>query len=369
MPKSINFGEVDLTTGADIGTDKSTTEVTYHNNTTNWLLGLPKTTTIKDNTGAQFAKTTFYYDSNTDYTVLPTKGFLTKKLDWAGDAVGTVHPFTTYTYDAIGNLLTTSDSNNSTTSISYDTTYRMFPLETTNALGHKVANEYYGINGVALSGADTTFGLWGQLKSTTDPNLKKGLRIYDTFGRTVKMVSPLDTIALPTSSYEYIYGTAQLKVIAKQRIKSGATGTIDTVQFSDGLGRVVQTKSKSETPGKFVVGGLSVYNSRGLPVKKYVPYLTATPLSELDVLDTTQPYTLIAYDAMGRVIRTTAPDGSYSMGIYDDWNSTSFDEIGPMPKSYADVFGRLEAARAAGDAAVATNAWADAASAVALARA
>jgi len=38
-------------------------------------------------------------------------------------------------------------------------------------------------------------------------------------------------------------------------------------------------------------------------------------------------------------------------------------------RNLADVFGRLEAARAAGDAAVATNAWADAAIAVALARA
>ncbi|MCB9771318.1 MAG: VCBS repeat-containing protein [Candidatus Omnitrophica bacterium] len=341
LTKSISFGEVNLTTGVDIGTDKSTTEVTYHNNTTKWLLGLPKITTIKDNANAVFAKTTFYYDSATNTTTLPTKGYLTKKVNWAGDAVGTVHPFTLYTYDTIGNLLTTSDSNNSTTSIVYDTTYKLFPLETTNALGHKVTNEYYGINGVALSGSDTTFGLWGQLKSTTDPNQKKGLRIYDTFGRTVKMISPLDTIALPTTSYEYVYGAAQLKVISKQRIKSGATGTIDTVRFSDGLGRAVQSKSKSEIPGKFIVSGISEYNLRGLPVKKYVSYLTSTPLTELDSLDTTQPYTLITYDAMGRVLRTTAPDGSYSNVIYDDWNSTSYDENGHMQKSYADAFGRL----------------------------
>lgn len=341
LTKSINFGEVNLATGADIGTDKITTEVWYHNNTSAWLLGLPKVTVARGNTGSQFAKTTFFYDSSTNYLTLPTKGLLTKKVDWAGTAPYAVDPFVTYSYDAIGNLVMTQDISGSKTMIAYDSTYKVFPLETSNAAAHKVVNEYYGVNGVALSGSDGTFGLWGQLKSTTDPNEKKGLRIYDVFGRTIKTVSPLDTIALPTMSYEYVYGVSQLKVIAKQRIKSGSAGTIDTVQFSDGLGRVVQSKSKSEKPGQFIVSGLSEYNSRGLPVKKYVPYITSTPLSELDVLDTNQPYTLISYDAMGRAVRTTAPDGSYSNVIYDDWDSMSFDENGHMQKSYADSAGRL----------------------------
>jgi RHS repeat-associated protein len=341
LTKSINFGEVDLTTGTDIGTDKNTSYVQYHNNTNAWLLGLPKISIATDNAGAQFAKTTFFYDSSTNFLTLPTKGLMTKKVDWAGTAPYAVDPYVNYSYDDIGNLVMMQDISGSKTMITYDAIYKIFPLETSNAAAHKVVNEYYGVNGVALSGSDGTLGLWGQLKSTTDPNEKKGLRIYDVFGRTIKTVSPLDTIALPTMSYEYVYGVSQLKVIAKQRIKSGSAGTIDTVQFLDGLGRVVQSKSKSEKPGQFIVSGLSEYNSRGLPVKKYVPYMTSVPLSELDVLDTNQPYTLISYDAMGRAVRTTAPDGSYSNVIYDDWDSTSFDENGHMQKSYADFAGRL----------------------------
>ncbi|MCB9771472.1 MAG: VCBS repeat-containing protein [Candidatus Omnitrophica bacterium] len=341
LTKSINFGEVNLTTGADIGTDKTTTEATYHNNTTTWLLGLPKVSTVKNSSGVIFSQATFYYDSNTDYNALPTKGFLTKKVDWAGSAPGTVHPFTKYSYDAIGNVLSLEDSKGSKTTTVYDATYRLFPLQTTNALGHKVVNEYYGINGVALNSSDGTAGLWGQVKSTTDPNQQKGLQIYDTFGRLSKIVSPFDTIALPTKSYEYLYSSSQLKIVSHQRIKSGQAETIDTVQFYDGLGRLVQSKSKSETAGKFIVNGQTEYNSRGLPVKKYVSYLTSTPLTDLGPADTTQPYTLIAYDAMGRVLRTTAPDGSYSNVVYDDWTTTSYDENGHMLKSYADAFGRL----------------------------
>lgn len=341
LTKSINYGEVNLTTGADLGTDKTTTEVTYHNNTAKWLLGLPKVTTIKDNSNVQFAKTTFYYDSNASVDTLPTLGYLTKKINWAGDAPGTTHPFTTYTYDSIGNLLTTADSNNSATSIVYDTTYKMFPLETTNALGHKVTNEYYGINGVALSGADGTFGLWGQLKSTTDPNNQKGLRIYDVFGRTVKMVSPLDTVSLPTTSFEYIYGVSQLKVISHQRIKPGSSGMIDSVVFYDGLGRAVQSKTRSEIEGQNIVSGQSEYNSRGLPVKKYVSYSTEVSLTELNEPDLSQNYTLVTYDAMGRVLRTTSLDGTYANVVYDDWTSTSYDENGHMQKSYFDAAGRL----------------------------
>ena len=341
LTKSINFGEVNLTTGADIGTDKSTVEVVYNNNPSKWILGLPKVSTVKNSSGVIFSKATFYYDSNTDYNALSTKGFLTKKTDWAGDAPGTVHPFTKYSYDAIGNVLSLEDSKGSKTTTVYDTTYHLFPLQTTNALGHKVVSEYYGINGVALSSSDGTFGLWGQVKSTTDSNQQKGLQIYDTFGRLSKVVSPFDTIAMPTKSYEYVYHSSQLKVISHQRVKSGQAETIDNVQFYDGLGRLVQSKSKSEIAGKFIVNGQTEYNSRGLPVKKYVSYLTSTPLTDLGPADTTQPYTLIAYDAMGRVLRTTAPDGSYSNVVYDDWTSTSYDENGHMQKSYADAFGRL----------------------------
>lgn len=341
ITKTINLGEVDLSTGVDIGTDMYTTEVEYHNNTVVWLLGIPKITTTKDYKNVQFAKSTFYYDNNPNAAALPARGLLTKKVNWAGDLSGTEEPFVSYMYDTFGNPVAVEDFKGSRTTMNYDPAYKMFLVETTNPAGHKIINDYYGVNDVPLKGADGGFGLWGQLRSTTDPNNQKSSRVYDVFGRTVKMVSPLDTINLPTKSYEYLYGVSQLKIITRQRIQAGLTGTVDTVDFYDGLGRLVQTKRKSEIPGRFTVEGQSEYNSNGLPVKQYGPYFTSTPLSELNDIDPSKPFTSLAYDAVGRMIKTTAPDGAYANVIYDDWNSTSYDENGHMLKSYADAFGRL----------------------------
>ena len=84
--------------------------------------------------------------------------------------MGPVQPITRYTYDVFGNLKTTIDPLGNTTLINYDSAYNMFPLSTTNAMGHQVVNEYYGVNGVALDSGDGFHGLWGQLKSTTHPH-------------------------------------------------------------------------------------------------------------------------------------------------------------------------------------------------------
>jgi YD repeat-containing protein len=154
------YGEVDLETGEKNNGDNLQRRIKteYVNDTASWIIGLPSSTRVEDFFYQVMRKTTFYYDA---------KGLLTSKEDWAG--TGNVNPITQYSYDGVGNLLTTTDPKGNITRITYDPAYSMFPLTTENALGHKVINEYYGVNGVALSGSDGFNGQWGQVHDRPEP--------------------------------------------------------------------------------------------------------------------------------------------------------------------------------------------------------
>lgn len=343
LTKAVQLGKVDLLTGSDVEADKRSTETTYHNNVTgnNWLLGLPKEIIAKDNANAQVRKTLFYYDGSSNINTVPSLGQMTKKELWGGSQPGVVNPASEYAYDAYGNLLTTKDPNGYISTITYDNDFYLFPLQVKNAKNHLVIKEYYGVNGIPLDSGTGYHGLWGQVRSVKDPNGQTGGKAYDTFGRLIATVSPLDSIAFPTTSVEYDLTSSGTKVITHQREAHGKPGTIDTVSFYDGLGRLIQSKGETGYMGQFVVSGQTEYNSRGLPQKKYLPRFTNTPITTADPIDTSVAHTTIAYDAMGRAVQTTNPDGTYATVIYDDLTMTAIDENGHKQSSTVDAYGRL----------------------------
>lgn len=338
LTKTVQLGEVDLVTGLDIPGDSRSVETSYVSNTGSWILGLPNQTTVKDTSGQIVRQSWFYYD-NQGNTTVPIKGFLTKKEDWAG--TGNVNPVTLYSYDAIGNLSTTTDPKGNITRVTYDTAYNMFPLTTENALAHKVINEYFGVNGVPLTGSDGLSGLWGQVRSTTDPNQKQGRRGYDIFGRLAISISPVDSVTYPTQTTAIQYFSDYTKVTSRQRVKSGQAQTIDAVSFYDGLGRLIQTKTPTEVVGQFAVNGQAEYNSRGLKIKQYLSYFSTSLLDTIVPVDPARARSTIEYDAMGRPVKTINADGTYASAAYDDWMTTATDENGHKQASYSDAWGRL----------------------------
>ncbi|MBI5149483.1 MAG: fibronectin type III domain-containing protein [Candidatus Omnitrophica bacterium] len=337
MTKTVQWGEVDLATGIDVGTDKRSVETIYANNTDNWLIGSPRWIIVKDNADNIIRQVWFYYE-NQGNEIAPVKGLLTKKEEWAG--TGNIDPLTQYSYDAIGNLSTTTDPKGNITRVTYDSAYQMFPLTTENALGHKVSNEYYGVNGV-FTGLDGLNGLWGQVRSTTDPNQKQGRRGYDIFGRLTTTISPLDSVTYPTQTTAIEYFSDYTKVTSRQRIKSGQPQTIDVVSFYDGLGRLIQTKTPTEVPGQYVVSGQTEYNYRGLVSNQYLPFFSTGALDTIVSIDPGRPHSSVEYDAMGRPVKTINPDGTFAGVSYDDWTAAATDENGHMQKSYFDAYGRL----------------------------
>ncbi len=337
--QTIQMGEVDAN-GVYIGNDDRSANYTYFNNTSSgkWLIGLPKDVSSYDENNVLVKQSWFVYDNGTK-TTTPTQGLLTQKEEWDQRAVA--NPLTKYSYDAYGNLQTTTDAKNNQTTITYDTTCKLFPVKTTNSKNQDVVNEYYGIEGVVLDSGDGFKGVWGQLKSTTDPNNQKGKQVYDTFGRVTKTVSPLDNITYPTSSVAYQFNSTNAKKTVSSRREHNQPTTIDTYEFYDGLGRLIQTKAPSETAGTYAVSGQTVYDNRGLPIKKFLPFFSTNPLDTIETVDNTRPYTTYDYDDLGRLIKTTNPDGTYATVDYDVLKTTTTDENGHKQVSLFDVYGRL----------------------------
>ncbi|MFC9436395.1 SpvB/TcaC N-terminal domain-containing protein [Nocardia sp. NPDC057030] len=101
--------------------------------------------------------------------------------------------------------------------------------------------------------------------------------------------------------------------------------------YSDGSGSVLVKKvqAEPESPGealRWVASGKTILNNKGKPVKQYEPYFSPPPVghrfeepSEIGVTP------VHFYDALGRRVRTEAPDGSVDRVDFSPWQITAHD--------------------------------------------
>ncbi len=103
--------------------------------------------------------------------------------------------------------------------------------------------------------------------------------------------------------------------------------------YSDGFGRVVQRKGQA-APGPVTAGGpeieyrwigsgWTVFNNKGLPVRKYEPFFTPTPGFEFARAIGVSP--VLFYDPVGRVVATLRPDDSYDKTLFEPWHVDTWD--------------------------------------------
>ena len=337
---TLAYNRGDFTGNNAITSDDTTTAIAYAPaDTTNWLIGFPTVTTSYAGLGiggTKLSETLTSYDGASSCTTpagsatTVTKGHVTKVERWLN---GGTNPISGMAYNAFGGLTCTRDPKGNTTTIAYDPT-STFPLTSTNALGHVTTTSYYGVNGVA---SDT--GLYGQAKSVTDPNGKITTNTYDALGRKLTTTTPDGLV----NTMVYNYGGAF--VVGTQHIQSTTSGgglaaNLVSKTYFDGLGRT----TKKESPGAADGGGsLKVlvtetqYDVRGLTAKSSLPYIqtggvTATSLGL---------WRTMTYDAVGRMIQSTNPDGTSSQVCYNGWTTTSLDPKLHKKVETKDALGRL----------------------------
>jgi len=326
--------------------DERRAVATFSYNTNAWVLNKPNLTQTLDAAGVIAAQRRFTYDGAASPDAPPTVGNLTKEEEWL-NLPSEQWPATTLTYDAYGNVKTVTDALGRTTTNTYDTV-GTYLTKITNSLGHSRQLAY-----------DARFG---QVISSTDQNGMTTTTEYDALRRASKVIGPNDTVALPTISHEYDLSTIPAKAVTRTRIQSGQPETLAAYAFTDGLGRTIQTRSPAEDPAKQVVSGAVQLNSRGLVTKQWVPYLDAASTSYVAPASVSGFSSLASatytYDAVGRLIQTTDPDGSSTSTHYDDGTVTVTDAKGHKTSRTQDAYGRLAAVEEFADAESAVTTYA-----------
>ncbi|WP_344475784.1 SpvB/TcaC N-terminal domain-containing protein [Nonomuraea monospora] len=108
-------------------------------------------------------------------------------------------------------------------------------------------------------------------------------------------------------------------------------GEVPTVQqvftYSDGFARDVQHKALAEPDddgnARWVGSGWSVFNNKGLPVRRFEAYFAARHRFECS--RTAGVSTVLFYDPLGRPVATLHPDGSYDKRVFDPWRLVVWD--------------------------------------------
>ena len=103
-------------------------------------------------------------------------------------------------------------------------------------------------------------------------------------------------------------------------------------ECSDGMGTVLMKRSQAEPeiaggPLRWIVSGKTILNNKGKPVKQYEPYFSVSSAccAEGDQHEEVGVTPLMYYDAVGRLVRTELPGGTFSRIEFSPWHVKSFD--------------------------------------------
>ena len=184
------------------------------------------------------------------------------------------------------------------------------------------------------------------------------------FGFLCENATEGDTLDSPTEEFIYDFDCFEasgtpIHVRTRRREVHGSAACrwLESVEYSDGAGRIVLAKAVAE-PGKYravengavvekdsgtdvrwVGSGRTVYNNAGNPVKQYEPYFSGTDAYESEpAIVETGVTPVLHYDALDRLVRTDMPDGTFSRAEFATWEQRSFDQDDTVLESawYAD---------------------------------
>ncbi|HWN71507.1 MAG TPA: toxin TcdB middle/N-terminal domain-containing protein, partial [Haliangium sp.] len=251
----------------DPGTDDDrSTTVVYSDCSATHLFAVPVKTVVTDGRGA--------VQAHSETTVRCTDGLVPETRAYLDDTTAAA---TSYSYDAYGNVTQTKEPANAagqryTVSYEYDPTVHTYVTKTTDSLGHTAVATY-----------DLAHGL---VESITDINGQRMSHTYDAFGRLVSVSGPYEQGgSTPALRFEYHPEAAVPWALTRERHALGGAGaTIDTVVFTDGYGRIIQSKwhaavhTDPRTPAAsvMVVSGRVKVDHVGRAVEVFAP--TTEPL-------------------------------------------------------------------------------------------
>ena len=252
----------------------------------------------------QYSQVSYGYDTWGNVTSLRTwTGYGTENSD------PTTGAQTTYTCygedDAVSGC---DDSQNASLS-----SYHTYPLWVKNAAGHVTTFTY-----------DTNLGL---PTSVTDPNDATTSVTYDGLGRFISLTRP-DTGNDVSPSITVSYSTPPSFTVTLTLAVDQAQ-SYQVVRSYDGLGR----------PTSVSAGGTSTLYEYDIETENNISYRVdrvSTPFAGSEAYFWAET----KYDALGRPLRVTAPDGTISQFSYDGFETTVTDANNNVTSTTTDILGR-----------------------------
>lgn len=304
--------------------DTQTSVMTYKNDATAWLIGLPETIQTTSSTPAGKSDTrdwSYEYDATTGLTVRVTVA-PSRNLDPTTLKSSDVNLVTDYMRDGYGLVETVLQSGSATVhieSVTYDTLDHTFPLKRTNSAGHEETSYYHSGLGVVAT-VDNHYGV-------------RTAHLYDGFGRLRKVDLPSE--ADVSISYTSGYGPGNVAGQAMVRdVSQSATPWRDPreVWVSDRLGRPSRLRHTAFS------GGLSSsdleYDAFGRLARRSLPYLSSATAA-------TTGFVTYTYDNLGRPKSVTSPGSPPKRFEYDRLTTRAIDEAGYVRTVERDVLGRV----------------------------
>ena len=288
---------------------KTVTNVnTYANDTVNWLLGrLTRSVVTYANDNDTIVRTSaFGYD--------PATGLLAWEAVEPEDSL--LGHRKTYARDSFGNIIlsrTIPNDNTQTprTVMSEYDEHGRFLTVATDAMGEETITTY-----------DTMLGL---PLTVTDPNGFTTVRTYDGLGNLLSTATPIDTV---TVTMAWVTGSGMIS----HTVTTRQTGKPLVCDNYDALSRKLRTQVYAGLTSGYPIFTDVVYDHKGRVQKTSEPYYAGA---------STVFWNENEYDAMGRVIRQTAPDGSHFDFAYDGLDTYATDPLGRTTIKTVDMEGHL----------------------------
>jgi RHS repeat-associated protein len=235
----------------------------------------------------------------------------------------------TFTYDAVGNLASSTDPSGFTSTFTYDPTTRTYPAQVSDSFGY--------------TSRFTWNLLHGKPAETIDKNGASMRQSYDAFGRLVRVVGPNDTDAAPALTFEYDPAARPARAVSRHKDVT-RSDTIDTAVFIDGLGRTLQTKvdadldlgSGTSTSTGMQVSGRIDFDVLGRVAAQSQPVFDTGARDAFVNAPTLNP-TRLSYDVLDRVTEARFPHGAVTRM---DYGFSTLDGVERLAHTRTDANGK-----------------------------
>jgi len=296
-------------------TDPLGNATSYHFNAQGFVLD------ITDATG----QTRFFQRAPGTDLVLAVTG--TASCPACGDSVTFSRSFT---YDANGNVLTTTDALGNTLTLTYDPTFNQL-TSLTDPLGQVVTIDYDG-RGNAISLTDATgtrtadYDALGQLARLTDPLGQPVMFSYDGFGNIVALTDALgktttatyDAVSRATQVTDTLGRTSTTSYDALDRVTAITDAQQHTTSYTyDPTGNPLSVTDPLGNTTAYTWHPVGQLASLTTPLGKTETFAYDTAGNIVEFVDRRGQTTRYGYDALNRFVTETFADGSTVTRSYD----------------------------------------------------